>query len=119
MANCAAASGWTQEFRVRRTRKGGSVETKESSRYSRPFGAIFLCIAATFACPAAWAGPVVEFDIPAGEARETLKEFSRQSQVALLYSSSVVKGVQTQAISGKMDATQALFWMLKGTGLTF
>ena len=57
------------------------------------------------------------FHILAGEAEQTLKEFSKQSGHGLIASSELVTGVKTNAVRGEMEASAALAQMLKGTGL--
>ena len=54
------------------------------------------------------AGPRVTFHIPAGEASQALREFYLQSQVRVLYVSETLKGVETQAVSGELEASDAL-----------
>lgn len=65
------------------------------------------------------AGPTAAFDIPAGNAPETLREFYLQSRVRVLYLADSVKGIQTQAVSGELEASEALSRMLEGTGLSY
>ena len=71
-------------------------------------------------CSPTWAaGPTVEFHIPAGDAPQTLREFYLQSQVRVLYLADTIKGIQTQAVSGKLEASDALAQMLRGAGLSY
>lgn len=80
----------------------------------RAFALLVAC------CSPAWAaGPRVEFQIPAGHAPQTLREFYLQSRVRVLYLADTVKGAQTQAISGELEASDALARMLQGTGLSY
>ncbi len=65
------------------------------------------------------AGPTVVVNIHAGDAVNTLWEFNSQSGLQLLYRSDQLKGIQTHAITGKFEATEALNQMLKGTGLVY
>jgi iron complex outermembrane receptor protein len=58
-----------------------------------------------------------EFDIPSGSADVTLKAFSAQSGVELLYSSEAASGVVTQAVKGGMSPQEAVERMLRGTPL--
>jgi hypothetical protein len=58
------------------------------------------------------------FDISAGDAPATLKQFAAQSGAQLLYSPDDVSGVQTQAVRGKFLPLAALMVMLEGTVLT-
>lgn len=57
------------------------------------------------------------FDIPAGAATTTLKQFAAQSNEQLLYSPDDVSGVQTQAVRGEFTPVTALEYMLKRTPL--
>src|SRR5882724_256603 len=57
------------------------------------------------------------FDVPSGNAEQTLKLFSEQSGHALIASSEVVKGVKTNAVHGELASSAALDQMLDGTGL--
>src|SRR5262245_52889949 len=58
------------------------------------------------------------FNIPAGEAAATLKQFSAQAGEQLLYSMEAVKGVTSHAIKGQMSPREALSQMFTGTALT-
>lgn len=59
------------------------------------------------------------FDIPAGFAADTLKQFSAQTgpDERLLYAADSVEGVKTNAIAGEMKPREALDRMLAGTSL--
>ncbi len=57
------------------------------------------------------------FDLPAGDAQATLKQFCTQAGGKLLYSADAVAGVKTNAVQGELDAREALERMLAGTGL--
>lgn len=59
------------------------------------------------------------FDIPAGIAPGTLKQFSAQAGGHLLYSAEAVEGVKTNAVKGEFTACEVLDRMLIGTGLVF
>ncbi len=61
----------------------------------------------------------VNFEIPAGSAATTLKEFAAQAHVQLLFDYKVVKALKTPAISGQLEPTEALKTLLQGSGLTF
>ncbi len=78
-----------------------------------------LILVAAFSDCASAAGPTVSFEIPAGQAPQTLRQFYLQSQVRLLYLADTVKGVETQAIAGEFEASEALAQMLRGTGLDY
>ena len=57
------------------------------------------------------------FDIPAGEAANTLKQFAAQSAEQLLYSPVDVSGVTTNAVKGEFTSLVALEQMLEHTPL--
>lgn len=57
------------------------------------------------------------FDIPAGTAPGTLKQFSAQAGGHLLYSAEAVEGVKTNAVRGAFTAREVIDRMLNGTGL--
>lgn len=81
--------------------------------------ACLLVAATAFSCPTWAAGPTAEFHVSAGHAPQTLREFYLQSQVRVLYLADTVKGVETQAVTGQFEASDALAQMLQGTGLTY
>ena len=58
------------------------------------------------------------FDIPAGDAAATLKQFTAQAGEQLLYTMDAVKGVASNAVKGEMSPRQALDQMFAGTRLT-
>ncbi len=58
------------------------------------------------------------FDIPAGDATATLKQFSAQSGIDLVFSLDEIKGEKTNAVRGEMLPTAALDAMLVGTALS-
>src|SRR5215470_17739284 len=65
------------------------------------------------------AGPHRHFDLEAGDATLMLNEFSRQSDMQVLFDFNILRGMKTRAVSGDLDASTALKAMLKGTNLTF
>lgn len=77
---------------------------------------------ALFAFGAAFAAAIeppstVRFDVPAGEASATLKQFSEQSGQTVVYLVDTVRGVKTGAVKGQFTARDALNRMLAGTEL--
>lgn len=75
---------------------------------------------AMFVCAVAMArdgGTCKPFDIPNGEAEQTLQLFARQSGAEFVFSASKVKGVRTHAVKGAFQPGEALDRMLSGTGL--
>jgi len=57
------------------------------------------------------------FDLPADVAERTLKLFSRQAGIEVIFPSAVTKDVRTKPVKGAMTARQALDLMLVDTGL--
>jgi len=57
------------------------------------------------------------FSIPAGLARETLKQFSTQSGLEVVYPAEIVRGVRTREVKGEIAPVEALARLLEGTGL--
>jgi hypothetical protein len=57
------------------------------------------------------------FDLPADAADESLKRFSKLTELEVFYPSGATKGVRTQPVKGEMTAREALDAMLAGTGL--
>lgn len=58
-----------------------------------------------------------QFDLPQETADKSLKRFSEQSGLEVIFSSSVAKGVTTCPVKGEMAPGLALESMLAGTGL--
>jgi len=61
--------------------------------------------------------PLKSFDLPAGDAAATLKQFTEQSGVQLVYLVDKVRGAITSPVKGSMTAREALTLMLVGTDL--
>jgi vitamin B12 transporter len=59
----------------------------------------------------------MKFELPAGDAEQTLRTFSIQSGVQVLLSTDLVSGVQTNAVSGEYEPQDAARRMLEGTSL--
>jgi iron complex outermembrane recepter protein len=70
-------------------------------------------------CTAGFAADPVRkvYDVPAGDAATTLRDFSQQSGEQIFYPTDAVRGVQTRAVSGELSARGALEQMLEGTDL--
>jgi hypothetical protein len=70
---------------------------------------------------AAAAGSAVEtpcsFEVPAGDALRTLKEFAAQAGREIVFAPGGLDGVKTNAVSGDHTPREALGLMLAGTGL--
>jgi iron complex outermembrane receptor protein len=59
------------------------------------------------------------FELEAGDASVMLNEFSRQSDLQVLFDFNILRGMKTHAVSGNIDPSTALKTMLKGTNLVF
>jgi iron complex outermembrane recepter protein len=57
------------------------------------------------------------FNLPAGDANETLKLFSQQSGRGVIVGSDAVRGIRTNRVQGTMTAEEAIGSMLAQTGL--
>ena len=58
----------------------------------------------------------IAFDVPSGEARDTLKKFAQQASREIVFSP--VGAIQTQAVKGQFTVREALDRLLAGTDLT-
>jgi len=105
------------DWRQQEHRKGQGLLDRTSSTLVRwTFALVAACACTTHT----WAaGPKVVFQIPAGQAQETLRQFYMQSQVRVLYLADSLKGVETHAVNGELEASEALAQLLQGTGLTY
>ena len=65
------------------------------------------------------AGPRRHFQLEAGDASVMLNEFSRQSDLQVLFDFNILRGMKTQEVNGTLEASAALKAMLKGTNLIF
>src|SRR5882757_6140111 len=79
---------------------------------------LVVCLALHTAVASA-AGPRRHFDLEAGDASLMLNEFSRQSDLQVLFDFNILRGLKTRAVTGDLDASTALTSMLKGTNLVF
>lgn len=61
--------------------------------------------------------PVRLFDVPAATADKSLKRFSEQAGLEVIFSTRITREVTTQPVKGEMTGRQALNAMLAGTGL--
>ena len=59
------------------------------------------------------------FDVEAGNANTTLREFARQALVDVVMDRRDVQGVQTNEVSGLLEPRNALERMLEGTSMVF
>jgi hypothetical protein len=58
------------------------------------------------------------FAIPAGTADKSLKHFSTQSGLEVVYAAPIVRDVRTPAVNGDLTPAEAVARLLEGTGLT-
>ena len=65
------------------------------------------------------AAPLRHFQLEAGDASVMLNEFSRQSDLQVLFDFNILRGMKTHAVTGDLDPSTALKSMLKGTNLVF
>ncbi|WP_414661738.1 carboxypeptidase regulatory-like domain-containing protein [Horticoccus sp. 23ND18S-11] len=77
------------------------------------------CVLVTLLLPFCQAAelPTRSFDLPAGDALATLKQFSTQAGARLLYSVDAVRGVTTNAVKGAYTPRDALVRLVANTGL--
>jgi TonB-dependent receptor len=61
--------------------------------------------------------PARRFDLPAGDAVQTLKQFATQAGAQILYSAKDVGGIATKALQGEFPPLVAIERMLQGTPL--
>ena len=57
------------------------------------------------------------FDLPAGRAAQTLKQFAAQAGREIVFSTEVIGDVRTPAVRGELTPNDALLALLAGTGL--
>lgn len=80
--------------------------------------ALFLAILCTVALNlTVFANARRHYDLPAGDAAQTLKLFSEQSGEQIVYPVEQVRGQQTNAVRGELTTREALDAMLAKTGL--
>lgn len=89
------------------------------STFARRARVLVSILAATLAAAHAWAAEVFHFDIPAGNAEDTLPLIYPQSQFLILYKTDDVRGLRTKSVVGDFAPEEAIRRMLEGTGLAF
>ncbi len=62
---------------------------------------------------------MLTFDVPAGEANKSLKQFALQAGLDILINESDLSGIKTNSVEGEMTTDAALKIMLEGTGLDY
>ena len=86
-----------------------------AASFRRLLGAALLLVTATLFA----AEPVrVTFDLPAGDAAQTLKQFAQQAKREILFPVQSVGGVKTNAVAGQLTVGEALGRLLAGTELS-
>ena len=82
----------------------------------------FLALILALTCPVEAMGSVpntvIKFDLPAGDAAETFKQFSVQAKREILFPVAAVTGVTTNAVQGPLSVRDALTRMISDTGLS-
>ncbi len=63
------------------------------------------------------AEPTRRFEIPAAEAPEALARFADQADSEILFSPAALRGIRTNAVSGRYPVREALDLLVAGTGL--
>jgi iron complex outermembrane recepter protein len=76
-----------------------------------------LCSVAPVAQAATRADEMRNYDLPSGDAAATLSQFAGASGRQILYMMDTVRGVQTNAVSGRFTPQEALSRMFAGTSL--
>lgn len=79
---------------------------------------LFVLVCSLFAaCAALAADAVRSFNIPAGDAADTLRRFAQQAGREIVYPAQDVRGQQTNAVRGELPVAEALAKLLAGTRL--
>lgn len=78
--------------------------------------AVFLSLTMSLAAIAAESAQR-NFNVPAGLAENTLKRFSEQAGVQVIFPTDRVQGIHTKAVNGEMEPASALEQMVAGTEL--
>ena len=82
--------------------------------------ALLYCLVLAFASATAYADDTVRhFDIQSQVASLALKEFARQADISLVFSSTAVANHQTTGIRGDFTVLDGLKKLLDGSGLSF
>jgi outer membrane receptor protein involved in Fe transport len=83
----------------------------------RPSRLLLLPCALFAACCAFAADARRSFDLPAGDAAETLRRFAQQAGREIVYPAQEVRGRQTNTVRGELPVAEALQQLLAGTEL--
>ena len=103
---------------IHNTKLGGRMRGFSDLRWGRLRAALIAASLLVCLTANAMAAGVV-FEIAAGEAATTLKQFAAQAHVQLLFDYKAVQSLKTPAVKGQLEPTEALKILLRGTGLTF
>jgi len=93
------------------TLRFGSLTSRHSSR--KGLALLLLCLA-TVSCPAESAR---DFDVPSGEAVQTLRVAARQAGLQIAVDAGLVRDLRTPQVRGSFTATEAFSRMLAARGL--
>jgi len=93
------------------TLRFGSLSSRHSSR--KGLALLLLCLA-TVSCPAESAR---DFDVPSGEAVQTLRVAARQAGLQIAVDAGLVRDLRTPQVRGSFTATEAFSRMLAARGL--
>ncbi len=90
-----------------------------SSRFPTFVSALVLAITSALAPAAPSPAPEAKrpFDVPAGDATQTLARFAEQANREIVFSPATVRGVQTNAVRGDFSASDALDLLVARTPL--
>ena len=78
---------------------------------------LYTLLLSAFVGTAAGAPPAVHFDIPAGDADNTLRQFLARAQIEMLYMRDDIRGTRTNPVKGDFSPREALGRMLANTPL--
>ncbi|MBI5692608.1 MAG: TonB-dependent receptor [Verrucomicrobia bacterium] len=84
---------------------------------ARRLALVWLVAVARAAAPSE-TGATRTFDLPAGDAAVTFRQFIAQSRVQLLYAADEISGVRTNAVRGELAPREAAEQMLAGSRLS-
>lgn len=91
--------------------------TRAGSKNTAYRAALMAGIAATLFCSAPAAAQQRRFDMPAGDAAQSVQTLATQAGVQVIAPNADLAGVRTQAVRGDYTPIEALRQMLAGTGL--
>lgn len=78
---------------------------------------MLVCVVLVVVAAVAAQEPRWHFDLPAGDAAITLRQFAEVTGREILFAAEAVRGVQTAPVRGEFNATEALQRMLANTNL--